>query len=461
MIEPATTPLLAARVTDEYRPPTRTPLQRRAATRAEERSRRAAEAVGTSPARYRLSRRGTAAGLAALNAEAGDTFFDVFPEAELDEAAAAAAFASDGPVIDVQTHWIADQPALGDFQRAVLKLYRHLAPDWWTGIDGITAYTLAEYLRCVFVESDTALAIISAPPSTRDGVMLLTNPEMAGMRELFDRVGASGRLLNHTVVHPNLGETDRMAELVAAHHPSAWKVYTLGTTRQDGIGFVPGSEWRLDDEETGLPFLEQARDVGVPLVCAHKGVSGLAASSSPRDVGPAAKAFPDVDFLIYHSGYEPGEPEGPFMEATAGEGINRLVASVREEGIGPGGNVYAELGTTWFCLISRPLEAAHVLGKLLLTFGEDNIIWGTDAIWYGPTQPATDAFRAFQIPDSLCEEFGYPKLTAETKRKILGANAARVYGIDLDALAAAVARDDGLGWARAAQAEYDARGLEH
>jgi predicted TIM-barrel fold metal-dependent hydrolase len=123
--------------------------------------------------------------------------------------------------------------------------------------------------------------------------------------------------------------------------------------------------------------------------------------------------------------------------------------------------VYAELGTTWFCLISRPLEAAHVLGKLLLTFGEDNIIWGTDAIWYGPTQPATDAFRAFQIPDSLCEEFGYPKLTAETKRKILGANAARVYGIDLDALAAAVARDDGLGWARAAQAEYDARGLEH
>ena len=35
--------------------------------------------------------------------------------------------------------------------------------------------------------------------------MFLKNRELAGMRELFDRTGGTGRLLNHTVVRPNLG----------------------------------------------------------------------------------------------------------------------------------------------------------------------------------------------------------------------------------------------------------------
>jgi predicted TIM-barrel fold metal-dependent hydrolase len=185
-------------------------------------------------------------------------------------------------------------------------------------------------------------------------------------------------------------------------------------------------------------------------VCAHKGVSGLVPTASPSDVGPAARAFPDIDLLIYHSGYEPGQPEGPFTDATADQGVNRLIESVRASELGPRSNVYAELGTTWFNLVSRPLEAAHVLGKLLLHLGEDNIIWGTDAIWYGPTQPVLDAFRTFQIPAALCDEFGYPKLTPQSRRKILAGNAARVYGIDLDATATAWASDDVLAWTKAA-----------
>jgi hypothetical protein len=68
------------------------------------------------------------------------------------------------------------------------------------------------------------------------------------------------------------------------------------------------------------------RASGVRRVCVHKGISQLVPSGSPRDVGPAAAAFPDLDFLIYHSGYEvplPGTPpEGPYTEATAGDGTN-------------------------------------------------------------------------------------------------------------------------------------------
>jgi predicted TIM-barrel fold metal-dependent hydrolase len=289
--------------------------------------------------------------------------------------------------------------------------------------------------------------------------MLLTNSEMAGMRELFDRMAGTGRLLNHTVVRPNLGDIEHMPEWAATYRPVGWKVYTVGSMSDQYVGFEPGTEWSLDDEKTGIPFLEQARALGVNLVCAHKGVSGLVDASSPSDVGPAARAFPDINFVIYHSGYEPGTSEGPYVEETFDHGINRLIHSALSVGLGAGSNVFAELGTTWFNLLSRPLDAAHVLGKLLLHLGEDNIIWGTDAIWYGPTQPVVDAFRAFQIPDALCADYGYPKLSPEAKQKILAGNAARVYGVDLPALANTMAKGDPLGWTKAVLAEYDRYGL--
>ena len=142
---------------------------------------------------------------------------------------------------------------------------------------------------------------------------------------------------------------------------------------------------------------------------------------------------------------------------TAHVGVNRLVRSLRDSRVPAGSNVFAELGTTWFCLLRRPEEAAHVLGKLLVAVGEDNVLWGTDAIWYGPSQVAIDAFRAFQIPSSMREQYGYPELTPQIKQKVLGANAARIYGIDL-AAARLRSENDDLAWVRAAMAEYRAKG---
>jgi predicted TIM-barrel fold metal-dependent hydrolase len=450
--------ILTSLGTDEYAPPPRTQTQLHAAAIAQDTATEVTPRIGLTPHRYWASRRGTAAGLLALNAAAGDRFYALDEQAALDDDAAEEAFASDGPVIDVQTHWMADRPALRPFQEHVLKGFGAMAPDWWTGLNGVTAYTMAEYLRCVFIESETALAVISASPASSEGDMMLSNAEMAGMRELFDRLAGSGRLLNHTVVRPNIGEADLMAEWATTYAPVGWKVYTLGQMSSRYIGFEPGSEWRLDDDKVGMPFLQKVRESGVNLVCAHKGVSGLVASGSPIDVGPAAKAFPDINFVIYHSGYEPGQPEGPFLDATAGDGVNRLIDGLRSSGIGRGDNVYAELGTTWFNLVSRPIDAAHVLGKLLLELGEDNIIWGTDAIWYGPTQPVLDAFRTFQIPDSMCETYGYPKITPQMRRKIVAGNAARVYGVDLDDLAAKVEAENVLSWTKEVLAENERYG---
>jgi hypothetical protein len=450
--------ILRPLATEEYVAPARTEEQQRAAALANEQGTDAAARTGVPIRRYWASRRGTAAGLLALNDAAGDRYYEVPEPAASDDEAAEEAFRSDGPVIDVQTHWIENKPGLADFQKYLLKMYRHQAPDWWAGLDGMTAYNLAEYLRCIFVESETAVAVLSSTPGNSDGDMFITNAEMVGIRELFDRMAGTGRLLSHTVVRPNVGDIELMPAWAETFEPSAWKVYTLGVMEASRLGYGPRSEWRLDDERTGLPFLEQARATGVRRVCAHKGISGMVASGAPDDVGPAAVAFPDIDFLIYHSGYEPGGPSEAAYSAD-GPGVDRLIASVEAAGLGPGGNVYAELGTTWFNLVSKPTEAAHVLGKLLLHLGEDNIMWGTDAIWYGPTQPVLDAFRTFQIPDALCEEFGYPKLTAEIRRKIVAGNASRVYGIDLDSLTGPLETEDVRQWSAAVLEEHGRFGL--
>lgn len=394
---------------------------------------------------YWASRHGTAAGLRAIDARFDETFYDVPPEAALDAEAARSAFDGSETVIDVQTHFIADRPETRSTAEHIHALYSDLAPEWWRHLGDARRYDLAEYLRCVFLESEAAVAILTSGPGTGPERMLF-NHEMAETRARLEEIAPGGRLLNHSVIHANHArEIDAMEDEVVRHRPVGWKCYTIGERRDEVRG------WWLDDEETGVPFVEKAIEVGVPLICAHKGISALVDNGSPRDVGPIASAFPGVDFLIYHSGWEvpagDAPEEGPYEEETRGVGVNRLIESLRSSGVRRGANVYAELGSTWFGLLRRPDEAAHVLGKLLVELGDDNVLWGTDAIWYGPSQVAIDAFRAFQIPVSYRQRFGYPELTPERKAKILGENAARVYGLDLDEARRRSDEDD-LAWAK-------------
>jgi hypothetical protein len=72
-------------------------------------------------------------------------------------------------------------------------------------------------------------------------------------------------------------------------------------------------------------------------------------------------------------------------------------------------------------------QAAHVLGKLLKYVGENNVLWGTDSIWYGSPQDQIQALRAFQISEAYRERYGYPALTPELKAKVFGLNAAKPY----------------------------------
>jgi hypothetical protein len=81
------------------------------------------------------------------------------------------------------------------------------------------------------------------------------------------------------------------------------------------------------------------------------------------------------------------------------------------------------------------------LGKLLLHLGEDNILWGTDSIWYGSPQDQIQAFRAFQISEDFQQRYGYPAITPQIRAKIFGRNALRVYAVDPAVLAPRLQRD--------------------
>ena len=124
-----------------------------------------------------------------------------------------------------------------------------------------------------------------------------------------------------------------------------------------------------------------------------------------------------------------GNQELAFVDGAGRDGVDTLIQSLVDNEIAPNSNVYAELGSTWRFLMRDPDNAAHALGKLLRYCGEDNVLWGTDSIWYGSPQDQIQAFRTFQISDEFQERFGYPAITPEIRRKVFGLNATVPYGI--------------------------------
>jgi predicted TIM-barrel fold metal-dependent hydrolase len=444
--------LISGRSSEEYAPVRPGPPERTARAAIDE---LVAALPDHSPARIRdflASRMATATVLRRLDNDSGGGFFAVPAEAEKSEDAAQAVFGR-GPssyVIDVQTHLVnpgrweaAGAEALAGFLAMVD------GPRWEGGVDP-TRLSGAMWAAHLFGESETNVALLTSVPG-RSHENVLTNQEIASCRDLVDRYSGTRRVLTHTIVHPNLGtaEIERVAAWSEELHPAGWKVYTLWDPPEALAPGAVGQGWFLDDEVVGLPFLEAVRRSGPRIVCAHKGIGAPVphaspAGSSPRDIGPVARLYPDLTFVVYHSGYEvdPDGEEGPYSEEDRNHGVNRLIASLEDCGIGTGSNVYAELGTTWYLALRRPREAAHVLGKLLAAVGEDRILWGTDSIWYGSPQPLIDAFWGFQIPSEMQAKFGYPPLTAEIKQKILWRNAASLYGVADEDLRAAVSPVD-------------------
>jgi predicted TIM-barrel fold metal-dependent hydrolase len=377
----------------------------RAANRlAHETASRFSKRLGLTRRSFLVSACGAASTLLAFNATnatAGRSggYFDVSPDAalEIELARAQVGAARKEFILDVQGHFI-------DSPKGNPK-----GPD--------------VFIKDVFMDSDTDVMVLSFVPSTRESEPVTIEAADA-VRRIVEKLEGSHRLLLHGRVNPNQpGDLEGMDELKEKWGVSAWKTYTQ---------YGPGGRGYFLSDDVGLRFIEKARALGVKNICVHKGLPFGQRSyehSQCSDIGVVAKRFPDVNFLIYHSGFVTSVPEGPYDESGKRDGIDTLITSLVKNQIPPGSNVYAELGSTWRYLMREPSHAAHALGKLIRHCGPDNVLWGTDSIWYGSPQDQIQAFRTFQISAELRERFGYGEITPSLRAKIFGLNAAKVYGL--------------------------------
>ena len=386
-------------------------LANRAANRlAHDLASRHAKKLAVSRRSFLISACGAASTLLAFNQAHGTSggFYDLDKEAALDLqlARVQTGAAKEELIFDVQGHFI-DTPKGNPKNHEV-------------------------FIKDVFMDSDTDLMVLSFVPSSRESEPVTIEAADA-VRRIVDKLEGTHRLLLHGRVNPNQpGDLEGMDELAQKWGVSAWKTYTQ---------YGPGGKGYFLSDEVGTRFIERARKLNVKVICVHKGLPFGSLSyehSQCSDIGVVAKRFPDVKFLIYHSGFVSSVKEGPYGQK---DGIDTLIKSLQDNGVKPGSNVYAELGSTWRFLMRDPEQAAHALGKLIKHCGEDNVLWGTDSIWYGSPQDQITAFRTFQISQSFRERFGYPEITPAIRAKIFGRNGATVYGLSAAELKKYTQRD--------------------
>src|SRR5688500_3121966 len=372
-----------------------------------------ARRLGISRRKFLISSCGAASTLLAFNQAHGTAggFFEIDKDAAVDEqlARAQTGAAKNELIFDVQGHFI-------DTPKGNSK-----GPD--------------VFIKDVFMDSDTDLMVLSFVPSTRENEPV-TIQAADHVRRLVDKLEGTHRLLLHGRVNPNQpGDLEGMDELAQKWGVSAWKTYTQ---------YGPGGKGYFLSDEVGTRFIERARRLGVKVICVHKGLPFGKQSyehSQCSDIGVVAKRFPDVKFLVYHSGFVSSVKEEPYDAAAKRDGIDTLILSLVSNDVAPNSNVYAELGSTWRFLMRDPEQAAHALGKLIRHCGEDNVLWGTDSIWYGSPQDQIQAFRTFQIVPALREKHGYAEITSALRAKIFGLSAAKVYSISPEEVKKYASRD--------------------
>jgi len=202
----------------------------------------------------------------------------------------------------------------------------------------------------------------------------------------------------------------------------------------------------MDDEQVAYKAYERFARAGLVNVCVHKGLfppsaaqkfPHLLAHADVRDVGKAAKDWPQLNFIIYHSAYRFAgggrvhEAWAQFEETGRIEWVTDLAEIPAKFGVK---NVYGDLGQIFAqSTVAEPRLCAAMMGMLVKGLGADHVVWGTDAIWTGAPQWQIEALRRLEIPDEMQKKYGFPALgpaDGPTKRAIFGENSARLYKYD-------------------------------
>jgi predicted TIM-barrel fold metal-dependent hydrolase len=443
-------PPIPARIAsnEEFIPPPQSPQQKEYEARLADLSERAAKKQGVSRRDFLRSGSGTAAALLALNAVFGECY-----EVRAEEADDPKAFEEKWPkeqfIFDVQTHhvdvskkWYDDTPQ----GKATVRFFQMLRPLAGSVEKSLELLNRVHYVKEVFGDSDTVMAIISGVPSRDWDKNPLPPDQMVATRKYVNDLAGTQRVLSHGLLRPNLGkkELEEMERQVKELKIDAWKMYTGAELGEKA--------WFMDDEKVAYPFWERTKKLGVKNLCVHKGLPLGAFNEkacTPLDLEKAAKDWPDLNFIVYHSGFRgfnllgSGTGEKVVDKKTDDpQEIPWISDLLRIIGKNKLKNIYFELGSTFQMTSARdPKMCLHMLGQMIQVAGADHILWGTDSIWGGSPQSQIARLRSLRMTDELREKYKYPELTDEIKNQIFGLNAAKLFGLDVKARRQAIKAD--------------------
>jgi uncharacterized protein len=431
----------------EFNPLPQTEQQRQVAGLINDYADKYGRKLGLDRRRFLRSASGMAAGFLASNAVFGPVWMVSEAEAaDPERAAERASELSKQFIFDDQTHMVRD-----DFDKeGLLGLGKYAAEHWNPAMVDpkqggvpmtLARYKMQNYLKEIFLDSDTKVALLTGAPFDDPSWWLMSNDQIAAVRDSVNRIAGTRRMYGHFVFTPRypnwMEEVERgIAELA----PDGWKGYTVGDPLSPS---TKGTYWRLDDEKLVYPFYERIMKTDVRNVCIHKGLLPADYEKSWKDIWQyntvwdlekAARDWPDINFIIYHTALRPFT-ESPAEDLAEFEKTGHMKWStdigrmVSEKGLK---NVYAEIGTSFAnSAVTHPRFAAAFIGQMVNMLGADHVVYGSDSVWYGSPQWQIEAMRRLEIPDDLMTKMKWETRLggpdSPIKRKILGENSARLY----------------------------------
>ncbi|HZU88145.1 MAG TPA: amidohydrolase family protein [Stellaceae bacterium] len=450
-LSPAETASFAAPVptqivsSEEYMPVPQTPQQREVEARLKELSDRLARRQGLSRRRFFQTASGMAAAFVALNRVFGPLFEASEAEAATPELAEQRAAALKSQFIfDGHTHFLRDDTRLLGFvkmRQAVGKWgWNQELSDKPQTIDDLK---FGNYMKEVYMDSDTKVALLSNSPSDIPQDWFIPQAQVFKTRAEVNRQSGTRRMLAHFTITPGQpGWLDQIDQAIEVYKPDSWKGYTVGDNTHKELAHYP---WHLDDEKLMYPFYEKALKAGIRNVCIHKGLFAPAVAqryprlrpyADVRDVGKAAKDWPQLNFLIYHSAYRwvggnPAEAMAEFDRTGRSSWVSDLAEIPEKYGVT---NVYGDLGQLFaWTAVAEPRLSAALMGILIKGLGSDRVLWGTDAVWTGAPQWQIEGLRRLEIPEDMQKKHGFKPLgpaDGPVKTAVFGGNSARLYGME-------------------------------
>jgi predicted TIM-barrel fold metal-dependent hydrolase len=212
---------------------------------------------------------------------------------------------------------------------------------------------------------------------------------------------------------------DRITGYISLSPQRAGAIDQLRKWAERGIRCVsiyPPEGFYADDPKITYPFYDACLEYGIGTVFIHVGLQSQPQLelkyAHPLHLDAAARDFPALNFVCEHFAY-PWEAD---LIAVAWKHPNFFICCTYLAAMAP-----------W-----APGPLWHAVGRAMRDLGgAHQLVWGSDwAFW---TEQNVDdqisTLRELQIPDRLCDEWGYPRLTSADRDALLGGNAAKLFNI--------------------------------